>query len=182
MKEIARSIEIPPGNAGILMTLSRMRDRVRENLGSPWVRWAYREAVHTVPPECRTNREVLIAAIYEWVLQHLIYTQDGAASDSVLHLEEEIRSPDYLFNRIYQTGTAEGDCDDFVIALAALLLTGEIPAAWTVTSARVDREFDHVFTEALTSTQWIVLDGIHGAPMGWHVPLENVTNMHTELV
>lgn len=176
MAEYARASYIPPGNPGILVTVDRMRVMVRESLRSPWLRWAFRQMVQSVPFSQMTP-DVRIGTIYEWVLSHLTYGYDGQLSDSVLGLEEEIRSPEYLLHRIYQFGIAEGDCDDFVILMAALLLASGTRVRFVLTSARDDQEFDHVFLQAWTGTVWINLDGIHGAELGWMVPLDAVTNL-----
>jgi len=176
MNEFARALYIPPGNPGILVTVDRMRLFVRQSLGSPWIRWAFGRMVQSVPLS-QMAPDVRIGHIYEWVLRHLTYVYDGQASDSVLALDEEIRSPEYLLHRIYQFGTAEGDCDDFVILLAALLIGSGTRVRFVLTSARDDQEFDHVFLQAWTGQGWLTLDGIHGADLDWMVPMENVTNM-----
>ena len=171
LREQARQVPIAPGNVGILQTLERMRLLVEQDRTSPFVVWAYRQATGEVPGL------PIVAQVYEWVLKHLTYVHDGEASDSVLAMEEELRSPAYLINRIHQTGRAEGDCDDFVILLTSLLKHGSVRVRWIVTSARKDREFDHVFLQAFDGLTWVTLDGIHGAPMGWMVPTENMTNL-----
>lgn len=181
MREIARAVFIAPGNAGIMQTLDRMRLLILRDLHSldhaAFIAWGLRQAVAGAPPH--PSIDVLTGAIYEWVVQHLSYTADGAASDSVLAMEEELRAPSYLLHRIYQFGIAEGDCDDFVILLVALLKACGITVRFAVTSARNDQEFDHVFVQVWNGAAWNTLDGIHGAPMGWQVPLENVTNAQT---
>jgi len=176
MNEVARAVYIPPGNAGILVTVDRMRQLIRQSLTTPWIRWALGQMVQSVPLS-QMAPTVRIGTIYEWALHHLTYGYDGELSDSVLAMEEEIRSPEYLLHRIYQFGIAEGDCDDFVILLAALLLASGTPVRLILSSARNDQEFDHVFLQAWSGTGWITLDGIHGAAMGWMIPMEHVTNL-----
>lgn len=170
LREQARQVPIAPGNVGILQTLERMRLLVEQDAQSPFVQWAFRSATGApgIP---------VMAQVYEWVLQHMVYTHDGEASDSVLAMEEELRAPSYLINRIHQFGKAEGDCDDFVILTTSLLKRGGVRVRWVVTSAREDREFDHVFLQAFDGFSWVTLDGIHGAPMGWMVPADNMTNL-----
>lgn len=170
----ARALIIPGGNPGVMMTLERMRTLVHSDLSSAWVRWALRDALLQLATPSPLER---IGAIYQWVMAHMSYIIDGEGTDSVFAAEEEIRAPNYLVNLIYQHGIAEGDCDDFVILLAALLLASGSPVRWIVTSARDDREFDHVFIQAWTGTGWITMDGIHGAPLDWHVPAEGITNL-----
>jgi hypothetical protein len=172
MREIARTVPISPGNAGILQTLDRMKALVDDSAGTVYIGWGLR----AIQLSASDSLILKIGKIYEWVGQHLTYTQDGQASDSVLHMEEELRSPEYLLHRISQYGIAEGDCDDFVILTTALLKGIGVTVRWVVTSAREDAEFDHVFLQAHTDAGWVNLDGIHGAPMGWMVPLQNVTN------
>lgn len=172
MREIARAIPISSGNAGILQTLDRMRMLVDDSAGTVYVGWGLRQ----IELSASNALDVKIGKIYQWVNRHLTYTKDGVASDSVLALDEELRSPEYLLHRIFQFGMAEGDCDDFVILTTALLKGIGVRVRWVVTSARNDGEFDHVFLQAWNGSHWINLDGIHGAPMGWIVPLENVTN------
>lgn len=172
MREIARTVPISPGNAGILQTLDRMRQLVDDSAGTVYIGWGLR-AIHLASSD---SLDLKIGKIYQWVGRHLSYTKDGEASDSVLHLEEELRSPEYLLHRIYQLGIAEGDCDDFVILITAMLKGVGIKVRWIVTSARPDGEFDHVFLQAWNGAGWINLDGIHGAPVGWMVPLVNMTN------
>lgn len=174
MREMAQAVPISPGNAGILQTLDRMRVLVDDSAGTVYIGWGLK-ATGLSPSD---SLDLKIGKIYQWVNQHLTYTKDGEASDSVLQMEEELRSPEYLLHRIYQFGIAEGDCDDFVILTTALLKGIGVKVRWIVTSARDDGEFDHVFLQASNGFQWINLDGIHGAPMGWIIPLANVTNGH----
>jgi len=173
MRRIARAHHIAEGNPGVLQTLERMRLMVHDDLGSPWIQWALRQVLQGATP----SPEARIGAIYQWVMGSMHYIIDGEGTDSVLAAEEEIRSPNYLLDAIYQSGIAEGDCDDFVILLAALLLSAGTRVRWIVTSARDDGEFDHVFLQAWTGTGWLTLDGIHGAPLDWHVPTEGITNL-----
>jgi transglutaminase-like putative cysteine protease len=163
-----RYTEIAPGNLGVLQTLARMQGMIHGSQGSSWVRWATGQ----IPPGPPLHR---VGAIYEWVLRRMVYVLDGQAADSV-PLEEELRSPEYLLAMISRQGTAEGDCDDFVLLTGALLVAHGIPARLVVTSAREDREFDHVFLEAWTRDGWLTMDGIHGQPLGWSVPASGVTH------
>lgn len=162
--------EIAEGNAGILTTAAQMRALARAP--SPRARAVLRRVLGAVPS---SSAYVHAGLLYRWLSEHMVYVPDGEAPDSV-GLEEEIRSPEYLLDKIERYGYAFGDCDDFVILFAALLLAAGIPARLVLVSARSDREFDHVYLRLLTARGWVAADAIRGEALGWEVPAGRVTH------
>lgn len=157
---------IQPGNAGIVETVHAMWRQIL----------TYRPEVRDTAAGILRARHVQRAsdflkavALYDWVQTHLAYTGDHL-------LIEEIRGPQWLLDEIAVHGDALADCDDYVILLGALLATIGIPFRLIVTSARPDREFDHIFLVVETSIGMIPADAITGQRFGWSIPIAQITN------
>mgnify|MGYP001609689838 CR=1 FL=1 len=171
-----RVSEILPGNPGILQTARRMLAMIASP--SPLATAQAGAIASALPPLAPAS--LLVLAVFRWVQEHMVYTHDGAAPESVPvpgagEEPEELRSPEYLLRGIANYGADYGDCDDFVILLGALLRSLGIPFALVLTSGRPDREFDHVFLKVDTEGGPVYADPIQRVPVGWHVPWNRVT-------
>jgi transglutaminase-like putative cysteine protease len=155
--------EIPPGNAGVYLTLARMRVLSQP---TPRVRETVWRILRDVPADA--SFFVRAAVIYDWVVRHMRYVDDLAG-------HEELWEADRLLHQIEDQGHGAGDCDDYVILLAALYRALGLSCWFVVVSAAPTGEYDHVYLKVLTERGLVNADGIHGAPFGWEVPPEAVT-------
>jgi transglutaminase-like putative cysteine protease len=136
---------IPPGNAGVLVTVQTMRDMVRGQAEAPEVvEWA--EALAS--PCCPVKTA---EAVRRFLRQHVIFQPDPPGV-------EFVRDPLYMLRRIGSQGYAEGDCDDVATLGAALGAASYLPARFRLLSFGPAEPFEHVFTELGTGTGWVELD------------------------
>jgi hypothetical protein len=149
-----RLVEIPDGQAGSWVTLSRMADMIQTPDPLVDVQAA---RMATAPP----------AVIFEWVRSHMLYTPDFNNGEII----EEIQTPGYLLREIAALGKALGDCDDYVVLLAALYLRGGHRVVLVAISRYPDQLLDHVYL----TVDGVAADGIVRYPFGWEVPASEVT-------
>lgn len=166
---------ISEGNAGIYETVARMLAYIRNP--SARVMGTAREIIAAADfPSDPLTRALLL---YTWALSHLVYVKDGAREGvdaEVLH------DGDYLLREIANYGTAEGDCDDYVILLGSLFRVAGVPSAIMLSSSRPDKEYDHVWLLVIDPSGPVGVDGIRGDPFGWHAPLGGFTALEGVLI
>lgn len=149
-----RWVRIPEGQSGSWVTLGRMADMIYTH--DPLVdRLAAQMA--SAPP----------VVIFEWVRSHMLYTPDFNNGEVI----EEIKTPGYLIQEIAALGKALGDCDDYVVLLAALYLRGGHRVVLVAISRHADQLLDHVYL----TVDGVAADGIVRYPFGWEVPASEVT-------
>lgn len=109
-----------------------------------------------------------IDRIFAWVRDHIRYTRDVAGVETV---QRPVRTLEYR----------QGDCDDQVTLLAALLGSIGVRSRFKAVGFR-PHHFQHVYLEALDDTngKWIGLDPTEQVPMGWRPP--NPAAVMTEVV
>jgi hypothetical protein len=149
-----RWIEIPDGQPGSWMTLERMASMIRA--GDPVVD-VQAARMAAAPPE----------VLFEWVRSHMLYTPDFNNGNVI----EEIKTPGYLLREIGVFGHALGDCDDYVVLLAALWFRLGYRVALVAISRHADQLLDHVYL----TVDGVSADGIVPYPFGWEVPTSEVT-------
>lgn len=154
---------VEDGNAGILQELERMRV-----LSEPTMRVV--TVVNAIlAGESGTPLDA-VGLIYRWVQSHMRYTPDATAPDEV----DVLHAADVLLELIERQGYAAGDCDDYVILLAAMLKALGLAPSFVVVSQRPDQLFEHVYLSVYLSGR-IAMDAIHGQPLGWELPGHLVT-------
>lgn len=161
--------EIDEGNTGSLQTLALMRemivapDAIVDRAVTDILSQPYTESLSPFD---------LARAIFEWVRSHMLYTPD--LNNGIVI--EEVRTPGYTLFEIDRLGAAIGDCDDYVILLAALYHRLGFLVKMVAISRYEDKLLDHVYLQAQIDGQWINADGIVDFPFGWEVPADEVTN------
>lgn len=156
-----RSLSSDPDEA-VTQTLQQMAAYATEDAADPAVRKLAAQLAHP-------NPATYAAAVFAMVQQLVTFRPDAdtARAASIGGVPEQtevlIRPVDLL-----QMRPPEGDCDDFAMLTAALLIAGNVPAAWAVIAADPQQpgSWTHVYTIALTSPP-IALDTSHGDAPGW---------------
>jgi hypothetical protein len=106
------------------------------------------------------------AAIHHWIRAHVRFVPDSKLaarfSDSPEEAEVLVPPVDVLDMR-----RPEGDCDDFSMLAAAMLLAAGIPAAFvTVAADEHSPDYSHVYVRAYLPAG-AALDASHGPTFGW---------------
>lgn len=108
--------------------------------------------------------------IYSFVRRTLTFKEDEIqlALDGHHPSSELLRTPEYLL-----TIQPEGDCDDYSLLTATLLLAGtNLGVAFGTIKTRDDRPMDwsHIYVVAVGPGGPIAMDCSHGPYVGWEMP------------
>jgi hypothetical protein len=134
-----------------------------EGARDPSVRAAYAEITRHLP-----EREIAgaLVAVTAWVRDHLRYQWDPWDAEVLTSAPRLLRD--------VAAGYAYGDCDDWVILVAALLRSGGIPVLIKGIQGKAEsRELDHVYLLAgdPRTDVWTAIDPINRSqPVGWEPP------------
>lgn len=178
MTPMVQLIPIAEGNDGARQTAGRLVGMIQGSPTSSYVRWAIGAIYQTLSRGAGNTayslpRSAVVAAVTRWVQERVRYLADGTMPDSFPQAEE-IRSPDYLLSLVYGKGQAWGDCDDFVALIGALLYAAGIAVRLILVQLDDEPGYSHVYLEAGTERGWLAVDAIHGAPVGWSIPVSRV--------
>jgi hypothetical protein len=117
------------------------------------------------------SKRDIARAIWWWVKNHVKFCEDEDIVENKLGYadpnQELLISPAVLLSM----PTPMGDCDDFSVLVASLLLCAHIPC-WFVTVAVDDttpERFSHVYVRAYLDDegQYMAMDCSHGGVPGW---------------
>jgi transglutaminase-like putative cysteine protease len=166
---------ISDGNLGVMQTVDFMRRMMLTP--SPAVREQAEAILIAARMGPHASDDLRANAIYAWVQKKMVYTADASHPVETDHgpdvLDEELRSPDYLLQRIAIEGRAAGDCDDYVILMGALLASVGVSFRIALISTKPDKVFDHVYLRLIANGR--AMDAITGQPFGWEVPFHQMT-------
>lgn len=168
---VARFHPIAEGRLGSIQTLELIRDRIRQPsryVGAFLVGFAGAGGL-------QADRRAQAAAIFHFVQRAMRYTPDPP------DVADQISSPDVLLASIADTGSARGDCDDYVILLGALYRALDLPVSLEAVSVSPDRTLEHIYCRVWVSG-WISADGIIPEPFGWEIPAAEITDRVSRLV
>jgi transglutaminase-like putative cysteine protease len=127
------------------------------------------QAVSQILKSPNQQPKELARAIYWWVKSHIKFVEDEPILARELGYtdvhQELLISPD----RLLQMPTPMGDCDDFAMLTASMLLASGIPAKFVTIASDPDEpfRFSHVYAMANIPGGWIGMDTSHGAQLGW---------------
>ena len=174
----ARFIEIPGGSAGSLAVLDIMAQHIVTP--EPRVRALFDAMAATPGPWATMTDAELCAYLFEWVRTRCRYTPDATGHFQLggrdFEISDEIRSPAYLLEEITRHGWTQGDCDDLVILLGALIVQGcGWPGTLVALSTRDDLDLNHVYLEVEVDGEPVACDPTVPAPLGWAVPEDERT-------
>ncbi len=148
-------------------TIRRMWILIGVDAKSEIIRRAANQAAGTSPDP---RKEV--ESIFAWVKRHVRFREDSAAVAPLAGLDAAfaevlIRPVDLL-----TMPQPQGDCDDFAMLTAALLLAvGIEPELVTIAADRSQPgTYSHVYARAILPGGAIALDTSHGMWLGWEAP------------
>lgn len=144
-------ISIPPGDAGTLATLKRMRVYAREGSRSLPIRELALHLISTVPGAKNWSGQV--RALHKHVQKNIQYVRDIAGVET---LQTPVMTLTY----------AAGDCDDQATLLAALLLAVGHPVRFVAVATRPGVGFCHVYAETKIGARWYALETTEDWPAG----------------
>jgi transglutaminase-like putative cysteine protease len=144
---------IPNGPAGIRTTLHLMANLASRAKTTPQVRELALSIVGLVPGK---NFRGEIDRIYTWVRDSIRYTRDVRGVETI---QTPAKTIEYM----------QGDCDDQVTLLAALLESIGIEARFKAVGF-TPGHFQHVYLEARDNGEWIALDPTEQVAPGWAPP------------
>jgi transglutaminase-like putative cysteine protease len=146
---------IADGNMGVYQTVELMRQLIH----SPSPR-ADKIAAKLLTDHPGANAFTRAAAVHAFILNHMAYVYDDPAMEELYH-------PELLFAKLENRGVTMGDCDDFVIATCSLLRRVNVACEIVLASSRQDKQYDHVYAQAITEYGPVPMDAIYGEPFGW---------------
>lgn len=155
----------PEGDdAATEQTIEEMRRLANDDSLTPQIQAAAAIATHGA----RTKREAA-QGIFEYVKARVRFREDAAAAAPLAGLlapedaEVLIRPVDLL-----QMPTPAGDCDDFAMTTAALLIAAGLRPQYVTIAADPDSpHYSHVYTRALLPGGPLAMDTSHGRAIGW---------------
>lgn len=154
----ARLSSFPASPVSDLQTAETVGQMVRHVGGSlhhPAIRQAVRDAdldVPGLPARERAER------VFWWVKRHVRFREDPLEDELLIAPEALLAMPE-----------PAGDCDDFSMLVAALLVAAGVQASFvTVAADQDDRSrFSHVYAVAWVEDGRLPLDASHGPFPGW---------------
>lgn len=122
------------GEAGILQTVSMMKDMVNKSFLHPWIR----ERAARLIANCNRNQDCEDKVLWGYVIKAIQYVRDPAGvealHDPITFIEQRLRNRQVPF----------GDCDDMSLYLATLLKSVGHHPKFRVLSRAQDGTFSHV--------------------------------------
>ena len=102
-----------------------------------------------------------VYSICEWAKQHFDYVPDPEGSELFI-------APYIMVERINESGTCHGDCDDISLLTASLLGSVGYEVRLSLLDTDMDLEYDHCIAGVKIDEKWIDLDlAIEKLPLGW---------------
>jgi hypothetical protein len=151
-------------------TVDVMRDRAREDAANP----AFKERAISLAGD--GDQMDKVTRLYNHVKHSIRFSRDEPIAQGLPDVDaddviEVIIRPIDMANYIDQ-GIAIGDCDDFSMYLAALLLANDIPCAFCTVAAneQAPDQYSHVYVIAYPDGVRTACDASHGDYVGWEVP------------
>lgn len=150
---LAEWFTIASGDQGIAQTLATMRALALAAAQDPTIVQAARRVVRDVDGHDRWDTT---AALFDWFTARYVYTLDPTGYELVV-------APAVMLRQGARLGYLQGDCDDAVTLLSALLESVGIPTRFRVVSTSTplpgDAGYSHVLLEAETEPgEWWPLD------------------------
>lgn len=144
---------LSPGPAGTRQTLHLMRNYVREFKKNIYIRELAMSLVRNESPK---NYPAEAARLYEFVRDQIRYVRD---INGVETIATPIKTLEY----------EQGDCDDKVVLLAALLESIGHPSRFRALGFN-NRGFSHVILDTKIGHRWIPMETTEPVQIGWTPP------------
>ena len=150
----AVSVQMRDGYPGVLQTLAKMRQLVKQCKTNPEIRQAATQAIFLTPEKNQLHE---VDAIFRVVRDGIRYVRD-------VHDVETLSTP-----MITLAGRL-GDCDDQVMLLASMLESVGYPTRFVIEGYHDPRQYEHVYLQVWVYDQWIAMDPTEPYPLGWSPP------------
>lgn len=149
----ATLLGVPSGIAGVKNTLSLMRQLIRQYKKDIVIR---QFALAIVDGQKQKNFHAEVKKLFEFVRDRIRYVKD-------VNEIETLQTPTKTLE------IKQGDCDDKVMLLAALLESIGHPTRLVAVGFNY-RIFSHVFLQTKIGHNWISLDSTEPVQAGWQPP------------
>jgi hypothetical protein len=162
--------QAPDDETATAQTIALMAHFAREDSKSELIRTITHQAVSAAPFARNGDAGSQARAIFDWIRTHIRFGEDAAKAAELAGvtdpaLAEVLIRPVDLVTMPHPTG----DCDDFsMLAAAMLLAVGIEPAFQTIAADRAHPDlYSHVYTLAFCPEGAYALDASHGQFFGW---------------
>lgn len=156
------------------VTIQRMDQYTREDAGSAAIAAAVDEAAH--PLMRHTSHVAALQLIFQWVKRRIAFRTDARNAAAIAPAPPEPWTAELLIRPVdlLRMSPATGDCDDFSMLTAAMLLRAGFGAAFVTIAADPEHPdaWSHVYALAIdpTTGEQIAMDTSHGSAPGWEYP------------
>lgn len=148
------------------LTIELMRSHAFECSQSGIILTAVQQALALAGGSVRSQ----VLAIYDWVKDRVSFIEDEQALDAVgIDPDKELLiKPD----RLLAMSEPKGDCDDYSMLLACMLIAAKLPIGISYVTIAADstnpERYSHVYVSVqLPDTSYLALDASHGPYAGW---------------
>lgn len=164
------SVATNPTNTDISTadTIHSMIGLARSSVHTSEVSRAVNACLETLPNN-PTKRD-LARSVFQFIKGHIRFVEDETILTNVLGSDPfvELLIAPYV---LLSMPEPMGDCDDFSMLAASMLLALEIPVKFVTIAVDPDEpdKFSHVFVKAFLSDErrWVSFDASHGSLLGW---------------
>jgi len=161
---VSALLKIPSGSAGIRQTLKTMRILIRDGSKDLVVRTKALSLISHLAQKAYTDEA---KALFTYVQSQIRYVRDPVGTE-MLHTA----------GKVMEFG--QGDCDDKVILLGALLQSIGHPVR-LVAVGKSPNDYCHVYIETRIGPSWVAMETTEPYPFGWK-PQKGVASMMIENV
>lgn len=154
-------------DSSTFQTIEQMIALARASTSDPMVCGVVAGIMDKLPRDA-SNVDI-VRGIFWWVKNNVAFREDEEAGVSELGwndpYQELLISPSLLIRMPHPMG----DCDDFSMLLAALLICAKIPVSFVAIACDEEEptRWSHVYCRAFPDGKSIVLDASHGSYPGW---------------
>jgi transglutaminase-like putative cysteine protease len=152
-------------------TIAEMKKIVRESLNSPQITSACLRACAKLGE--KPNDKEIICAIFYWIKRNIRFASDPELNSKFFKHSIDPNNVELLVlpESLVSIPGASGDCDDFAMLAAVMLLKMGIPCRFVTVAAdpNFPEHFSHVYNEAflIDEWEWMPFDCSYGQFPGW---------------
>jgi transglutaminase-like putative cysteine protease len=148
-------------------TIERMIDIARSSSSSPKIRNVVNSCLSDLPDN-PTNKD-LARKLFYWCKNNVRFVEDEKVLAQKLGYKDVYQELLIVPDVLLSMPTPMGDCDDYSMLLASLLVCAQIPCCFTAIAvdANQPERFSHVYVTALLDGKWCAMDVPYGNTLGW---------------
>lgn len=161
-----------------MQTVELMSRLAKLSSQSPIIKYALSLALSELPQG--SNSRTIARAIYQWIKANIQFSEDEALiwqGLGISQVDKELLIPP---DTLLRMPTPMGDCDDFSLLGASMLLAAGIPCSFITVAADPNDpdKFSHIYLKAYMFDEPNIIDGVaipielcfdasHGSYLGW---------------